>query len=163
SGSAARPVDLPEARHRGRQLEVAAEALEARLVREALAHSMEELVERRGTRIAELEAATLPAFLAAHVYAHREVPSGRRRSAGLAARGALFQTVRGGEKGFLRPRGEDADRHRLRHPLTLLHQEGGADEAALAVGGCLQLVVAVVVVEVAAERLEVDLVLLGVK
>src|SRR5213593_1048568 len=72
SGSAARPVDLPEARQGRGQLEVAAEAFEARLMCEPLLHAVDELVDRRVARVAQLEAAVLPALLAAHVDAHRQ-------------------------------------------------------------------------------------------
>src|SRR5204863_1032254 len=71
SGPAARPVDLPEAGQGRGQLQVTAEAFEARLVCEPLLHAMDELVDRRVARVAQLEAAALPALLAAHVDAHR--------------------------------------------------------------------------------------------
>src|SRR5439155_25086872 len=71
SGSAARPVDVPEARHGRGQLQVAAEAFEARLVCEPLLHAVDELVDRRVARVAQLEAAALTALLAAHVDTHR--------------------------------------------------------------------------------------------
>src|SRR2546427_5662007 len=71
SGPAARPVDLPEGGQGRGQLQVTAEAFEARLVCEPLLHAMDELVDRRVARVAQLEAAALPALLAAHVDAHR--------------------------------------------------------------------------------------------
>src|SRR5207253_4394717 len=79
SGPAARPVDLPEAGQGRGQLQVTAEAFEARLVCEPLLHAMDELVDRRVAGVAQLEAAALPALLAAHVYAHRlrRLPQGR--------------------------------------------------------------------------------------
>src|SRR5262249_8041343 len=64
SRPAARPVDLPEARQGRGQLQVAAEAFEAGLVCEPFLHAMDELVDRRVARIAQLETAALPAFLA---------------------------------------------------------------------------------------------------
>src|SRR5438477_11358927 len=71
SGPAAGPVDLPEAGQGRGQLQVTAEAFEARLVCEPLLHAMDELVDRRVARVAQLEAAALSALLAAHVDAHR--------------------------------------------------------------------------------------------
>src|SRR5437899_8854487 len=70
SGPAARPVDLPEAGQGRGQLQVTAEAFEARLVCEPLLHAMDELVDRRVAGVAQLEAAALPALPAAHVDAH---------------------------------------------------------------------------------------------
>src|SRR6266566_5503216 len=90
SGSAARPVDVPEARHGRGQLQVAAEAFEARLVCEPLLHAVDELVDRRVARVAQLEAAALPALLAAHVDTHR-----RQSATGAIWREPFRQDARG--------------------------------------------------------------------
>src|SRR2546428_8222010 len=71
SRPAARPVNFPEVGQGRGQLQVTAEAFEARLVCEPLLHAMDELVDRRVAGVAQLEAAALPALLAAHVDAHR--------------------------------------------------------------------------------------------
>ena len=64
-------MDLPEAGEGRRQLEVSAEALEARLVAESLADQVDELGDRLGAGIAELEAATVATLAAAHVDVQR--------------------------------------------------------------------------------------------
>src|SRR6185369_6721031 len=64
------PVNRPESRYRRRQLEVTAEALEARLVGQPLVHEMEELLDGAITRLAEIDAALLPALAATDVDAH---------------------------------------------------------------------------------------------
>src|SRR5947209_18849909 len=71
SRPAARPVNFPEVGQGRGQLQVTAEAFEARLVCEPLLHAMDELVDRRVAGVAQLEAAALPALLAAPVYAQR--------------------------------------------------------------------------------------------
>src|SRR5262245_24425540 len=70
SRSVAVPVDVPEAGDGGRELEVAAEAFEARLMREALLHEVEEVRDLPAARIAEFEAAPLAALAARDVDPH---------------------------------------------------------------------------------------------
>src|SRR5581483_10857221 len=70
SGTGSVPVDVPEAGHRRRQLQVAAEALEARPVGELLHDQVDELRERPLSRVSDLEPAAATALLAAHVDAH---------------------------------------------------------------------------------------------
>jgi hypothetical protein len=60
-------VDLPELRQWGAQLEVAAEAFEARLVGEALRHIVHELLDGLCAWISELEPAAAATFLATDV------------------------------------------------------------------------------------------------
>src|SRR5579862_9853937 len=84
-------------------------------------------------------------------------------SGSLRAGRAFLDSLRGAEEGLARAGGEHADRNGLRHALALLHEERGPDEAPLAVRRRLELVVPVVVVEVAVNRREVDLPLLGME
>ena len=63
-------MNRPEPRHRRRQLEVTAEALEARLVGQPFGHEMEELVDGPVARLPEVDAALLPALAATDVDAH---------------------------------------------------------------------------------------------
>src|SRR5712691_8848727 len=81
----------------------------------------------------------------------------------LLADGAVLDALGGSEEGVVRTLGEDADRDGLRHAFPFLHQEGRADEAALAARRVLELVVPVVEAEVAGERREVDGALLAVE
>ena len=118
-------MDVPERRNRRRELYVAAEAREARLVREALLHEVEELFQRPVTRVAQFQAAPLTALPAAHVDPHRGSTGGGR---------PLLDALGGGEEGVAGAGGEDADRHRLGHALALLHEERAPHEAAFAVG-----------------------------
>src|SRR5262245_50571116 len=71
SRAAGVPVDLPEAGQGRGELEVPAEALEARPVRQPLDDQVDEFLPRRVAGIAEVEAAALPALGAAHVDVHR--------------------------------------------------------------------------------------------
>src|SRR5580765_1281394 len=147
SRSVALPVDVPEAGDGRRELEVAAEALEARLVRKALLHKVEELRGVLPARIAELEPTPLAAFPARDVDPHAS--AGATRPLADAAGRREERLARAGR--------EDTDRDGLRHAATRLHEERAVHEAALAVGRGLERVVAVVEVEVAVERREVDL------
>lgn len=61
------PIDLPELRHRRPQLEMPAEALEARFVGEPFGDVVHEFLEGLRARIADGEAAVAAAFLATHV------------------------------------------------------------------------------------------------
>jgi hypothetical protein len=65
-------MDLPEAGHGGRQLEVSTETLEARPVGQPFRDQAQELFHRLITRVAEVEPATLAAFPARHVDTHRD-------------------------------------------------------------------------------------------
>src|SRR5262249_7377424 len=85
------------------------------------------------------------------------------RSLPLLGDGAVLDALGRREERVVRALGEDADRHRLRHALSLLDEEGGADQAPLLVGRVVELVVSIVVAEVAAQRGEVDGALLGVE
>ena len=60
-------MDLPEAGERGRQLEMSAEALEARLVAEPFDDQVDELGDRLGAGVAQLETFALAAFAAGDV------------------------------------------------------------------------------------------------
>jgi hypothetical protein len=64
-------VDVPEARDGRRQLEVSAEALEARPVRQPFGDQAEKLLDRLITRVPEVEPPALAALAARHVDAHR--------------------------------------------------------------------------------------------
>jgi len=64
-------VHVPKAWQRRRQLEVAAEAPEARLMRETVDHQAHLLLERLpGCRRANVEPLAVPALLAAHIDEH---------------------------------------------------------------------------------------------
>ena len=63
-------MNLPEAGEGRRELEVPAETLEARAVREALDHEVQVLFGRPVSGVAEVEALSLPALAAADVDVH---------------------------------------------------------------------------------------------
>ncbi len=65
-------MDFPEAWQRWRQLEVAAEAAEARLMRQPIHHHPQVVFHcLTRTWAADIEARTVAAFLAAHVNEHQ--------------------------------------------------------------------------------------------
>ena len=64
-------MNVPEAGQGGYELQVSAEAFEARLMREPLDEEMLELRERAVPRFADLQAAALAALAAGHIDAQR--------------------------------------------------------------------------------------------
>src|SRR6185369_14624765 len=103
------PVDLPEGGEGRRELEVAAEALEARAMREVLDDEVQVLLGRAVSGLAQVEALSLP---------------------------ALPDVLGRGQEALARSGGEDADGNRL--SLATLHHIPALHEAALPVRGRLQ-------------------------
>ena len=87
-------MDVPEPRHRRRQLEVIAEASETRLMRQPIDHQSDVFRQwLSGGWSAHIEALVRPAFLAGDVYEHWQQRSGRVRPARVTQAPAADQTV----------------------------------------------------------------------